>query len=282
MGPLGDIIRGHGISYMCYADDTQLYVGLQDTDQTSMAIHRLELCLSDIRHWMLQNKLKLNDSKTEVIRFSSRYRNTLEFPGVTVGDTVILPRDDVRNLGMMLDSNLTMDSHIKQVTCSALSSIRYIGRLRKFLDRPALEKLLHYLQNRLRQRPVDGTPGSTLKENPTSPKYCCPTSQWCEETRAHHSSFMPTSLAPSQTTGSIQNSPPRPQVSSEQSPAIHVKYVIHKSTYTILTLKLQRLCPIRPKDKDPHLRGQSVLQLRPCAMEQTALGDFQLHQSEHF
>ena len=38
---------------------------------------RIELCVSEIREWMNQNMLKLNDDKTELIVFTSKYKQDL-------------------------------------------------------------------------------------------------------------------------------------------------------------------------------------------------------------
>ena len=38
---------------------------------------RIELCVSEIRVWMNQNMLKLNDDKTELIVFTSKYKQDL-------------------------------------------------------------------------------------------------------------------------------------------------------------------------------------------------------------
>ena len=58
--PLAAIMRKHGILYHLYADDTPLYLefSLSDTTSRDNDIHRLELCIKDIRTWM---RLK-NDS----------------------------------------------------------------------------------------------------------------------------------------------------------------------------------------------------------------------------
>ena len=66
--PLAAIMRKHGILYHLYADDTQLYLefSLSDTTSRDNDIHRLELCIKDIRTWMRLNMLKLNDDKTEL------------------------------------------------------------------------------------------------------------------------------------------------------------------------------------------------------------------------
>ena len=67
--PLAAIMRKHGILYHLYADDTQLYLefSLSDTTSRDNDIHRLEICIKDIRTWMRLNMLKLNDYKTEIL-----------------------------------------------------------------------------------------------------------------------------------------------------------------------------------------------------------------------
>jgi len=64
--PLEQIIEPHKTQYHFYANDTQLYLSFDPCDAQS-AIARLNSCLVDIRAWMKDNFLKLNDDKTELI-----------------------------------------------------------------------------------------------------------------------------------------------------------------------------------------------------------------------
>ena len=70
--PIGELLRQHKIEFHCYADDTQLYITFHRSDNLDSIKAKLEGCLEDLRNWMINNKLKLNDDKTELIIFSSR------------------------------------------------------------------------------------------------------------------------------------------------------------------------------------------------------------------
>ena len=67
---LADVIRRHDVQHHSYADDTQVYVRCEDTEDARFAaIVKLRACISDICEWMRANALKLNETKTECIVF---------------------------------------------------------------------------------------------------------------------------------------------------------------------------------------------------------------------
>ncbi len=55
---LGQILSKYGVSFHCYADDTQLYLPLKPT--ASIAVERLVECFWEIKVWMSANLLCLN------------------------------------------------------------------------------------------------------------------------------------------------------------------------------------------------------------------------------
>ena len=66
---ISQMINTHDVSHHMYADDTQVYIELSqsDTSDTYKSISSLSDCLKDISLWMKSSKLKLNSNKTELI-----------------------------------------------------------------------------------------------------------------------------------------------------------------------------------------------------------------------
>ena len=64
------------------------------------ALARVERCVEDIRNWMLKNKLKLNDDKTEffIIGISQQLAK-VSINSLRVGTATITPVSSARNLG---------------------------------------------------------------------------------------------------------------------------------------------------------------------------------------
>jgi hypothetical protein len=121
---------------------TQIFVTIQDDAKDQVS--RLEACLTDVKLWMLRNKLQLNDSKTELIHLTSKWRaSSLTGTCITVGQADIPPSDSVRDLGVLFDKHLTMTDHVNAIVRRASIGLRYISRLRKFLDKSTTEILVH-------------------------------------------------------------------------------------------------------------------------------------------
>lgn len=149
MLPLGQIIRHHGLSFHCYADDTQLYISTKPSAQLPPI--SLVDCLHKIKTWMTANLLKLNNKKTEllVVAPPSLAKKVGDLFLVVDGDT-IRPSPEVRNLGVILDPILSLQAHIKTTTKSAFFHLKNISRLRPSLSDSVTETLIHaFITSRL-------------------------------------------------------------------------------------------------------------------------------------
>ena len=93
----------------CFADDTQLYLSFIPDNGISQheALQARERCLSDIRQWLIQHRLMINDDKTEFLLIGTRQQlNKINPCYITVGDININPVSSVRNLGSWFDTGL--------------------------------------------------------------------------------------------------------------------------------------------------------------------------------
>ncbi len=143
--PLGDIIEQHGINYMFYADDTQLWVPVNTNNplDLQMCIDKMSNCIQDISNWMLTNKLKLNASKTELLFIKSPFlRTPLTKISLAIDNTIIFSTTTARNLGFIDDSTFKLNHQISSMLKSGYMHLRNIKSTSKYLDRHSCETLI--------------------------------------------------------------------------------------------------------------------------------------------
>ena len=120
--PFRDIILKYNLNYHVYADDTQLYITFKSSQETAdSCITMLEKCIQEIRSWMRQNFLKLNDENTKFLLFGScQQLSKVSLPFITVGDSEITPSSQARNLGVIFDSTMTLKKTSYLQHCSRI------------------------------------------------------------------------------------------------------------------------------------------------------------------
>ena len=104
------------------------------------AISCLEACIKDIKIWMTNNLLKLNDDKTELIVITT-HSNTSQNQhiGINIGDSLITPSSEPpRNLGIC-----SLNDHVSKICKSINYNLYSIGKIRKYLDTPTAEKMIN-------------------------------------------------------------------------------------------------------------------------------------------
>ena len=144
--PLSSVMKEHSVIYHSYADDTQLLKS-SSPDQLPALLQSIEACVSDIKHWMTANKLKLNDDKTEaMIVLSGRKSTSTPLPdSLSVGNASVSFASSVKNLGVTLDCRLTMQPHVLNVVRAANLELRRISSIRHLLSTEATITLVSAL-----------------------------------------------------------------------------------------------------------------------------------------
>ena len=103
--------------------------------KTDRAISILSNYISEIKNWMSNNMLLLNDNKTEFfVAANPGLMNILSDISITIGNTVIRPSLSVRNLGVTFNSALTMSNHISSICKTLNFHLRNLSRVRIFID----------------------------------------------------------------------------------------------------------------------------------------------------
>ena len=148
--PLPDIIASHSVNHQLFADNTQLQKSTPPNDVQSLT-HNLQSCTDDIKAWMCNNQLKLNEDKTEAILFSTSSLSSCHClpSSIIVGTHEIVFSDKVRNLGFILDSNLTMKQHVIKICQTAYYELKHISFICRHLTADAAKQLVTCVLSRL-------------------------------------------------------------------------------------------------------------------------------------
>jgi exonuclease III len=140
---LSKIARKYGLEIQLYADDSQLYIGFRplDANMRMTVTERIESCLKEIMEWMTCNFMKLNKDKTQIIMLgTNNVLKKTEDLKINVGCSEVIESsaigaDGVVSLGVKLDQNLNLKSHISKVRQSTFYTISNLGRIKNILSR---------------------------------------------------------------------------------------------------------------------------------------------------
>ena len=143
--PLAAIAQKHGLKCHFYADDTQLYITLEpDTCFLNSILERIEKCIEEIAAWIRSNFLKLNGDKSEYLNFgSTKNLNKLNVRSVYIDQASVSRALQAWNLGVIFDSNFTLEAHMNKLCSNAFYQIRNISKVRAYPSRESTERLVH-------------------------------------------------------------------------------------------------------------------------------------------
>ena len=141
--PLLKSIDQQNIQNQSFADDTQLYRSSAPSE-VSLSINNIQTCIQGVRGWMTDNRLKLNDDKTEAILFHTKnsFNSSPKPDSIQVGSTSIPFSPSARNLGFIITEDMSLDAHITQTCRTAYTAIRQISTIRHYLSVSATKTLV--------------------------------------------------------------------------------------------------------------------------------------------
>ena len=102
---------------MLYADDSQPYVDFSPCGEKT-ALANLQRCIQEVREWLRENFLLLNDQNTEVVIFGKE----TTWKQLQIGKSDISSRAAATSLRCILDSKLNMSQHVSRVCKNQLNT----------------------------------------------------------------------------------------------------------------------------------------------------------------
>jgi len=95
---------------------------------------RVRDCTNEVEHWCKSRRLQPNDDETEASWFGSRSNLTKlsdVHRSLTFSSTTIQPTSVVRDLGVLLDEELSMKQHVNKVAATCFYQLRRLRQIRR-------------------------------------------------------------------------------------------------------------------------------------------------------
>ena len=127
-----------------FADDSNGRRTFALTFQFNILKHDVSNCIDEIIRWSFAHYMKINPDKTEILLFRPPSLNKeVVINGIFLEGQCIRFSDAVKNVGVWLDKNLTMEKHINTIVAHCYKILRDIRRIKKYLTKSHIERLVH-------------------------------------------------------------------------------------------------------------------------------------------
>ena len=127
-----------------FADDTNGMKTFSVQFQYNVVKNDIPKCLGEVAKWMNRYFLKINPDKTEILfLFPKELRDSVIVHGTFLEGQCIRFSSAVKNVGVWLDEQLSMNIHINKIVSHCYKLLKDIGRIRKMLTRGHTEMLVH-------------------------------------------------------------------------------------------------------------------------------------------
>ena len=107
------------------------------------SVTKMEKAISEISKWMFNNKLKLNEDKTEFLIIGRKEQTKIiTTESLSIGNETVYKVPSAKNLGVIIDSQLEMSLHIQNTCKICYFHIRQIYKIRRYLTTEATKLLV--------------------------------------------------------------------------------------------------------------------------------------------
>jgi len=120
------IVVRHGLRLHMYADDCQVYLSTSVED-VPVTVSKFAACVADINAWLSVCRLRLNAAKTQLLWLgSSQLVDRVDCHYFLVLGTRVAISDTARDLGVVIDQELSLVAHVTAVCRSGYNQLRQL------------------------------------------------------------------------------------------------------------------------------------------------------------
>ncbi len=89
-------------------------------------------CVGVVSSWMRSNRLQLNADNTEVLWCATgRRQHQLPTATLSIDRVPVVPVPSVRNLGVFIDADLVMRTHVQRTVSRCFAALRQLRQIRR-------------------------------------------------------------------------------------------------------------------------------------------------------
>ena len=136
-------VNSAGFDVEGFADDHQLRRPFSPLFQVTTLRDRIQNCFVIIGKWMNEFFLRLNAKKTKILVICpASLKRDITINGTFINGQCIRFVSNAKNLGVIVDDELSFDAHIQKTVSTCFLTIRKISRIKSFLKPEHLKTLV--------------------------------------------------------------------------------------------------------------------------------------------
>ena len=139
VAPLAGVTATHGVIVRQFSDDSQAckrFALLLDLSAQRECCNALAQWAVKTNVWLTSNRVQLNISKSTLLYASTTRQAALieSTSPLQVGSSPVYPSQEACNLGVVIDSHLSLAVHVQRTCRDVLFQLSRIRKIRRFLD----------------------------------------------------------------------------------------------------------------------------------------------------